>query len=591
MRPFLRRKLDILLTLAAAALIGVAAIIGSAVGDSERVAAIWVDAELTGGGKLAVSEVIDYDFGLQNRHGIYRDIDDLDPDAAISVVSPTAPDQFVVFDHSFATQLRSRIRVGDPNDTVSGRHRYHVEFPLDTVAAGGILAWDAVGTEWAVGIERVEVLLRSDRALSSTECLTGPAGSWDTCAVEVLGPGVVSVVLTGLDAGDGITIYADLGDPVALALADDFLPTGTAPDPGIPTSALVLVAIIAALLASIPIAGVIRRLGREKVHVGGPVAAAFGGSLDGVERVDHSDLADMATTAFAPPPNISATEGSVLYLEAVPKRSLSAFIIERAIAGEIEIEGDADGDSLTLLRTDQDLEDRWRPTINKMFGQRKKISLDKYDKKFTAGRAHLKKKLESWQRESGYWNDEGQVMQIRVRVLSGIGVGVGIVGAAAGGAASARWGGIWVILLVIAAAIAGGSASSMVRLWELLVRSPAGSAMWSQIESFRRFLEGSEAQHVENAASMGVLREYTAWAIALDETRAWTKAVARAALDSPEFRSDFANDLYIAMAARSIASAASKTSTAPWSDGSGGGGFSGGGFSGGGGGGGGGGSW
>jgi len=588
MRPFLRRKLDIFLTFVAVALIGVAAIIGSAIGDSERVASIWVDAELSSDGTLSVSEVIDYDFGLQSRHGIYRDVDDLDPEAAIAVESPTAPDQFVVFDQSFGTELRVRIRVGDPNSTISGRHRYRVDFPLENLARADDLAWDAVGTEWAVGIERAEVLLRSERALSEVDCLTGPGGSWDNCETETLGPGAVRLVLTGLDAADGITIYADLGAPVALEFADDFLPTGVAPDPGVSTSALVLVAIVAALLASIPIAVVIRRLGREKVHTGGPVAAAFGGSLDGVERVDHSDLAEMATTAFAPPDGISATEASVLYIEAVPKRSLPTFIIERAIAGEIEIEGDDGGDSLVLHRTEKELDDRWRPTVNKMFGQRKKISLDSYDKKFTAGRAHLKKKLESWQQQSGYWDHKGHVMQMRVRVLSGIGAVIGVAGVAAGGAAAARWGGAWVVLVIVGAAIAGASVSSMVRSWELLVRSPEGSAMWIQIESFRRFLEGSEAQHVENAASMGVLREYTAWAIALDETRAWTKAVASAALDSSEFGNDYASHLYIALAARNITSATAKTSTAPSSSGSGGGG---GGFSGGGGGGGGGGSW
>ena len=585
MRPYLRRKLDIFLTILATAAIAGVAVAGSAVGDNERVATIWVEAKLADG-DLSVAEVIDYDFGLQRRRGIYRDVDDLDPDANISVSSPSAPDEFVVFDQSFSSQLRARIRVGDPSVTISGRHRYNIGFPLTGLADDDVLKWDAVGEEWSVSIQRAEILLTSDRELNDVQCLTGPAGSWDTCTAEALAPGVVKVSVKGLAARHAVTLYANLGNPVPASVADSFLPSGSADDPGIPTLSIIVVALIAALAASVPVALVIRRLGREKVSTGGTVAAAFGGSIDGIELVDHEDLADMATTAFAPPEGISAAHAGVLYLEAIPKAALPAWLVERAIAGEIEIEGE--GKDLTIHRTDIDPDPLWRPTINKMFGGRKKISLAKYDKKFTAGRAHLNKKLEKWQKDSSYWDPAGQVMQVRVRALSVAGGIIGLAITAGAGAASARWGGPWIAALVVGAALAGASASSMVRAWELLVRSPEGSAMWIHIESFRRFLEGSEAEHVENAAAMGVMREYTAWAIALDETKAWTKAVERAAADSPEFSRNFGADLYIAFAARNIASAAARGSTAPSSSGSGGGG----GFSaGGGGGGGGGGSW
>ena len=49
-----------------------------------------------------------------------------------------------------------RIRIGDPGRTISGRHRYKVAYPLDNVAPEGRLAWDAVGTQWPVGVGNVE---------------------------------------------------------------------------------------------------------------------------------------------------------------------------------------------------------------------------------------------------------------------------------------------------------------------------------------------------------------------------------------------------------------------------------------------------
>ena len=79
-------------------------------------------------------------------------------------------------------------------------------------------------------------------------------------------------------------------------------------------------------------------------------------------------------------------------------------------------------------------------------------------------------------------------------------------------------------LIATGAAIAGAALGAIISSYELLVRTETGSALWLRVESFRRFLENSEARHVEEAAEKGVLRHYTAWAVALGETRAWTRA-------------------------------------------------------------------
>jgi uncharacterized membrane protein len=99
------------------------------------------------------------------------------------------------------------------------------------------------------------------------------------------------------------------------------------------------------------------------------------------------------------------------------------------------------------------------------------------------------------------------------------------------------------------------------------------------VESFRRFLAGSEAYHAEEAAKRGLLREYTAWAVAVGEIDRWERAVQASSI------TDRAGLGYVHMAPVLMAST-SKASTAPSSSGGGGGGSVGGG-----GGGGGGGSW
>jgi hypothetical protein len=140
----------------------------------------------------------------------------------------------------------------------------------------------------------------------------------------------------------------------------------------------------------------------------------------------------------------------------------------------------------------------------------------------------------------------------------------------------------WLALVALGGLAAGAGAAAAVRAWELRVRTPAGSGLWLRTESFRRFLAGSEARHAEEAARLGHLREYTAWAVAVGELSRWSRAVAA---------SSAAADPAVArypLLAPALVSGTSSSSARPSSGGSGG---SGGGGVGGGAGGGGGGSW
>jgi uncharacterized membrane protein YgcG len=59
----------------------------------------------------------------------------------------------------------------------------------------------------------------------------------------------------------------------------------------------------------------------------------------------------------------------------------------------------------------------------------------------------------------------------------------------------------------------------------LPARSATGSALALRTESFRRFLAASEGRHVEWAWKQGVLREYSAWAVALGTADTWQRAM------------------------------------------------------------------
>src|SRR5690242_20890750 len=71
MRIRAHRRLDMVLLLIGALLVGGAAAIGALAGDSERVTGLWAGAAIGSDGRAGVVEVIDYDFGTKQRHGIF----------------------------------------------------------------------------------------------------------------------------------------------------------------------------------------------------------------------------------------------------------------------------------------------------------------------------------------------------------------------------------------------------------------------------------------------------------------------------------------------------------------------------------------
>ena len=284
----------------------------------------------------------------------------------------------------------------------------------------------------------------------------------------------------------------------------------------------------------------------------------------------------MATTDFAPPVELTPAQGGLLHAEKVRPAHKVAWLIQAAIDGEIELI-EEDGKQVRLVRKGQ-----LSGPLSTAFGGRDEIELGSYDPTFARGWGQIDSQLQACSLTSGLWDPLADRRKTAVRVLGALAMLAGAVLAFFGGFAASRWGPGWLVVVVAGSLLGGGGFAALLRGWELRVRTPFGSGLWLRVESFRRFLHHSETFHAEEAAKRGVLREYTAWAVALDEIDRWERAVAGSATIPQDAGLGY---VYMApMLARSTASA----STAPSSSGGGGGG---GGSVGGGGGGGGGGSW
>jgi hypothetical protein len=587
MRTSGRRRLDAVLLGVGALTGGVVTTLGGIAGDSERVTGMWVGAALSSDGGAAIGEVIDYDFGLaQEKHGIFRTIPGLSSDSPVSVRSDSAPDAIDAKLPDFSTGEEGlRLRIGDPNTTITGRHRYLIDYELrpGIVMRDDVISWDAVGTGWDVPVQQSEVHIVAPFELEQLRCDAGSVGDEGGCELTEVEPGHVVAEIGSLDANEGVTVTARRGSSIGSAPDLPAPPASAPPDPG---AGLLLPAGVGSVVgagAAAATSALVRRRGRERVGAGGAADAAWAGDMTSEVLLDEEELAHMATTEFAPPQGVTAAMGGVILRESVQPEHKVAWLIETAIEGAVDLE-EQGSKSVRLHRTGAGREPATTEVLDTMFGARTTLDLGAYDSKFASGWRKVDVLLDDWQRRSGLWDPAGERRKAAYRglgILAGI---AGVVGLGIGGALAARWGEEWLALVAGAAVLAGAGFGAAVRAWELRVRTPQGSGLWLRVESFRRFLAGSEAYHAEEAAKRGVLREYTAWAVAVGEIDRWERAVA-ASTAIPA-----AAGLGYVYLAPMLMSSTSSAATAPSSSGGGGGGFGGGGV-GGGGGGGGGGSW
>ena len=559
----------------AAAAIGVAAYTG-VVGEprTEQFDSKQVTVAPAGTNGLRVREVVDMDFGDQRRHGYERTIPtDFGVPSEVTAVSETAPDTIDVD----LIGLDARIRIGDPNLTVTGQHRYVLDYtyPSTTVASGRI-ALDIIGTDETFTTDRFEVVVTGFE-LTNLQCNVGPADAVGGC--ELVDDGsVYRAVIEPLDPGDGITIGGTVVGSRPIATVEPPPLPEENPDRRAPlaatTSAL-------GVLTGGGIYAWARRRGRNEVFSGGAADAAYGAS-SGVRLVADQELGDLATIEFVPPAGVDPWLGNVLLGEKFTNDTVSAWFSGAAARGYLTITKDDEGDvelSPGPRLTEAPPADR--QLIEEMFRGKSAITLGKYSKSFASTWSKIQQQQRQVTNASGYWKRPIGTISGGVAGAGTIGIFVLIIGGLIIFRAPAR-----ALDFVDHPAVAIGLAVVIPVILALLAyeklipaRTAEGSAVTLRTESFRRFLAASEGQHVEWAWKHGLLREYSAWAVALGEASTWERAMQRSSIPPVEFATG-------PMIVYTSGGSFSRSHTAPSSSGgSSGGGFSGGSVGGGGGGG------
>ncbi|HLB60799.1 MAG TPA: DUF2207 domain-containing protein [Patescibacteria group bacterium] len=172
---------------------------------------------------VTITETVLYDFGTERRHGIFRDVPVIYENTegrkfrvSLSIQSVTdeegRPYQYEVSSYGNDT----RIKIGDPDKTVTGEHTYII-----TYTARGVITyfsdhdelyWNVTGNGWEVPIVSASAGVTVEgqplSVINKADCFTGAAGARKReCAMSVSEADNVWNVAAGkpLGAGEGLT--------------------------------------------------------------------------------------------------------------------------------------------------------------------------------------------------------------------------------------------------------------------------------------------------------------------------------------------------------------------------------------------------
>jgi uncharacterized membrane protein len=179
---------------------------------------------------LDITETISYDFGAEQRHGIYRDIPYKyqarggNYNLRLDVISVTDAGG-AKYEYQISGQGNNkRIKIGGADSLVSGQKTYVINYSvrraINYFPDHDELYWNVIGNGWQVPIKQAKAEVYLPAAISENsleyDCFIGEAGSGKKCVSERLNydsAGRVDQVVyisDRLNAEDGFTIVAGL---------------------------------------------------------------------------------------------------------------------------------------------------------------------------------------------------------------------------------------------------------------------------------------------------------------------------------------------------------------------------------------------
>ena len=566
-----------------------------------------VSIEVAPDGSLIVTEEIVYDFGRQQRHGIFRDIptraraddtfDRVTPVEVLDVKVTGAPDDVEVSGEPGGI---TRMRIGDPDEVVSGVHTYTIVYRVRGAMNGfdghDELYWNATGDDWPGAIEEASVSVSAPARIIRAACFQGWERSTEPCEVALV-KGRTARFAAGrsLLPGEGLTFVVAL-------------PKGavTEPQPILEerwamgrafavTPASISLSLVALLVCGVLLFGAYWKVGRDRRFRGSQIDHVMGSAGGEDEPVPLGGGDAVAPVEFAPPENLRPGHMGMLLEEQPRTLHVTATIVDLAVRGHLmirELEGSGflsrgDWELVAAGQATDEMPRYERLLLDGLFEGRASVRVSELRNTFAARMTEIMTALtadgmrQRWFREKpgsvrGRWSGWGVLL-----LLAGIGLTYVL----------ARYTHLGLVGLVVV----GAGLALIVLAGRMPARTAKGFALVQRIRGFRQVIETADRHMARWAEQENVFTRLLPYAVVFGVTDKWAKAFESLGQMPGDDMSWYVSSRVFVYSqfADSLDSFAVTTSGTISStpSGSGGSGFGGGGFSGGGGGGGGGGSW
>lgn len=540
----------------------------------ERVATLDVDAIVNATGDVAITETFTWDFDTASRSQVLRTIptspsagrSGVVPVRDVAVASATASAE-VSFESASALEV---VVIGDPGQSLTGAHDYRLTYTLGAVADGragdATVELNLIGTLSEVPIDDATVTLTVPGALANdVVCSIGAVGSTTRCAPTVTAGQTSTTITLGpldLEPEQGVSMLvaydapADPAPPVqpfsdeARTTVADVSPSleglATEPTPPPPAGGGVVLLLVGLPLLLVGGTGGawlwVRRFGRDHRWAGGAVDAVYAGGGPSTS-VGEAEAHDLVTVAFVAPRDVRPGEGGALWrLRSGPDDQV-ATVVDLAIRGWITIdESDRSAPELVWCGAGDasELAPFERTLLQGLFAgvdldsaaQPPPVTLGKYSSTFASAWTRLSGDLDDVL-TNRQWMRGGAGLRTLAAVTAGVAMlAVGLLWCVgmAGGRIPGQTALGWAVVLP-GGLLAGLGVGTLVAAGGMRARTAAGFSVWAQVEGLRLFMDGSEGEHARQAAEQGTLRQYVAWAVALDEVDRWESACTQAGVD------------------------------------------------------------
>lgn len=343
----------------------------------EQINDFSVDIRINQDATIDVSEIIAYDFGSEEKHGIFRDLPYKYKTKGGNFTLRYS--DFSVTDNTgkeikFTVESKGnnkRIKIGDADAFVSGQVRYAIKYKVERAfnffADYDELYWNATGNEWITPIKQSKTTIYLPVSVSADSlrftCYTGPSGSTAECVssrLNYVAENMVDKIIfsdDSLRAGEGVT--AVIG-----------LPKGMIKKPS-------------ALKSFFDIA-------KDNIIVLLPLAVFFYFFSLWKKTGRDPKGRGIIIAQFDAPDNLSPAEVGTIIDENAQKKDISAEIINLAVRGHIKIDKIQEksilhADDYELLKLKSaiaDLNEFQAALLKALFGAKNKVKLSELKNKF-----------------------------------------------------------------------------------------------------------------------------------------------------------------------------------------------------------------